>query len=224
MASTFGRPPVGSSIISRITRIHSSIRFTSPARSQPVSIEQKHATREREVGDLAGGDRSHRAVEAIEPLAKAALRDERDAGVGEGSHLEVVVAELEGDGERAVGAGLELVDVGSVAGHERELEVAPLDARTDSFERSPGPIEPAAAGGVVAQRTVVQLGERDRDASGRAQVTAIAVGAERGFGVSPARLQVVLHVRDPGEARLLVGIDVGVRRHPAIVGPAATVP
>ena len=98
-----------------------------------------------------------------------------------------MVAKLEGDGEGAVGAGLELVDVGAVAGHERELEIAPLDARTYSVERSTSPVEPPPSGGVVPERPVVQNREGHRDASGRAQVTAIAVGAERGFGMKPAR-------------------------------------
>ena len=126
--------------------------------------------------------------------------------------------ELERDGEGPIGAGLELVDIGTVARHVRELVVAPLDARTDLLERAPSPVEPATAGCRVAERVVVELGERDGDPARGAQVAPVSEATKRRLGLATALDEVV-------------GLECGARgpkvlfgRHPLIVGLALLVP
>ena len=183
----------------------------------PAQHRAEALARDVEVVHLAGGDRGHGAVEAIEALAHSTLRDEGQAAICQCSHLEVVVVELDRDGEGPIGAGLELVDIRTVARHVRELVVPPFHARTDLFERAPSPIEPAPAGCRVAERVVVELGERDGDPARGAHVAPVSVATERGLGVATALDELVGLERGARGPMVLLG------RHPLIVGLAMLV-
>ena len=128
---------------------------------------------------LSGCDRRERRVEPVEPLLHPALRDEREATVGERAHLQRAVVVLGRDRERAFGTGQEFVDVGALACHERELEVTPLRARSYLFEQQARALHPAVAGGGVAEGVRMQFGEVDRDPRRRAQLAGAAQTRER---------------------------------------------
>ena len=98
---------------------------------------------DRRVVDLAGCDRRQRLVEPTESFPRASLGHQRESAVGERPDLEPDVAELARDGQGAVGAALQVVDVRTVARHERELEVAGLDTGTDLVDQSLRALQPS---------------------------------------------------------------------------------
>ena len=163
--------------------VHSSARRTSPTRSQAVSIEQNEMPAATGT-DLTRRDRGEGRVEPCEPLAHPSLRHQRQAAVGHRLHLEVGVAELERDRQRPIGARQQRIDVGSIAGHVGELEIAPLDARPDPAEHRSGPFRPTLPGRDVAEHAHVQPGEIDRHPGRRAELTGVPEQTERRLPVA----------------------------------------
>ena len=82
-----------------------------------------------ELGDLAGADRGECFVDAGEPVVGPTLRHQRQAAVGERSHLEVGVAVLVGDRQGSIGRCQQVVHVRTVARHVGQLVVAPVPDR-----------------------------------------------------------------------------------------------
>ena len=143
-------------------------RRTSPTRSHDESIEQKLLPTTLRSCTSPAADRGERHVETVEALVHATLRDEREAAVGEQRAPPDATSSNSAAKAAARPAAQEIVDVGPLARHERELEVAPLHTGPDRFEQPPGPDRPAVARGRVPDRHV-QLREVDRrpDAAAR---------------------------------------------------------
>ncbi len=203
-------------------RVHSSARGDVAGAVAAGEQRTERLAGDARVLDLAGGQRGHRRVEPLESLPHSALRDQREPAVGQRAHLEVVIAELQSDVERPLGAALELDRVRSVACHQRELEVAPLDARADLLERAPGSLEPSLLRGPVPEGAPVEGGEQHRHASGRRQIAAIAIPAKRCFGMPPASLEIVVGERLPGEHPARIGAARLDHRHHTMLGATGT--
>ena len=154
--------------------------------------------------DLSRRNRGQRGIEAGEALGTAAPTHETEAAVGEGQRLEVGVAELDGDRQGPVGAGDQFVDVGAITGEDGELEVAPLDARTDPLEQDPGPFGPALGRGLPAERAGVQARQRGRHAGGLAERAIVPQPLERLLPSADRRHEVRGEVR--GEAQQVGGL------------------
>ena len=106
----------------------------------------------------------------------------------------------------------QVVDVGAVARHERQLEVAPLHARPDLLEQPPGPLQPAVAGGRVAEHPVVEVSQFDGDAAGRTEVAAVAVTPERPLTFTAGIVEAVVEEVQPGQQLPRLGQVVGFER------------
>ena len=131
--------------------------------------------------DLAGDDRGQRGVEPGEAVANPTPGDERQALVAQRSRLEVGVALLDGEGERTLGGREQVVGVEALARQDRQLEVAPLQARADHLELAARPLQPAVAGRGVAEHPDVRRGELHRGAGGEPVFARLAEEAERGL-------------------------------------------
>ncbi len=164
--------------------------------ADPIAGRQHRA--ERDAGgdgaDLARRDRGERGVEPGESLAHPSLRNQRQAAVGHRLHLEVGVGELERDRQRPIGARQQRIDVGSIAGHVRELEISPLDARPDPTEHRSGPFRPTLPGRDVAEHAHVQPGEIDRHPRCRAELTGFPEQPERRLPVAECVGGSIVHV------------------------------
>ena len=200
MCSTRGRPSNRSSTIACTSVVHSSARRTSPTRSHDESIEQKllpttlmSCTSPAAIAASAASSRSKPSctrpcVTSARPLSASA----RTSSATSSNSAAIASARS--------ALAQEFVDVGALARHERELEVTPLRARSDLFEQPAGAVHPPVAGGGVAERVRMQLGEVDRDPRRRAQLTGAAQARERVLPLLAGFGEPVVHVRDARRA------------------------
>ena len=111
----------------------------------PIARGQHRA--EADAGDDRASPRPPRSPPAPrrgerDPL-RATLRHQREPAVGHRLRLEVDVTEIDGDAERPIGAGQQIVDVGSVACHLRPTRGNPIRRTARLARAASGPVRPS---------------------------------------------------------------------------------
>ena len=176
--------------------------------ARAITRRQERAERgaDRElIVHLAGRDRCESLVELFEAFPHASLCDQREATVGERPHLERGIAVFDRGLQGAGGAAGEIVDVGAVAGHASQLPIAPLDARADLIEEPARAFDPAATGGGIAERTVVELPEHGGGPRRSPQIAGLAKPTEGLFELGPRLVEAIVGVREPAEELVRLG-------------------
>ena len=100
---------------------------------------------------MTPADRGQRLVEPGEAVAHPSLRHQREPAVGQGPHLQIRVPVLERDLQGPVGALQQVIDIGTGARQEGDLEPPVLDARPDPVEKAARPSQPSLPGGHVPE-------------------------------------------------------------------------